>query len=234
MQGRPLRGTLRIGALILAALILLIVSYFIAALGFALFPAAGRSQQADGEPAVYVCTSLAHADIIVPSQDPLIDWSSLLAATPPGLPVEAYLAFGWGDLRFFLETPRWADVRLPVALGALAGLHDTAIRVVAVNEPADDPDCRSLHVDRAGRQALIDHIRGSLATEATPRPVAQSGFEAYYLARGRYGPLRTCNQWVAEALAAAGLPHARFATFSVSIIWPLVEKSQSGMQKNID
>jgi uncharacterized protein (TIGR02117 family) len=228
---RALRGTLRIGALFLAALVLLIVSYFVAALVSALFPAAGRSQQADGEPLVYVCTSLAHADIIMPSQDPLIDWSSLLTATLPGLPAEAYLAFGWGDLRFFLETPRWADVRLPVALGALAGLHDTAIRVIAVDQPAGEADCQSLRVDRAGRQALIDHIRASLANPAMPQPVAQSGFEAYYLAKGRYGLLRTCNQWVSEALAAAGLPHARFAPFSFSILWPLVEKRQSGVQK---
>jgi len=228
MLRRALRGTLSIGALILAAVILLIVSHFVAALGFALFPATGRPQQADGEPVVYVCTSLAHADIVMPSRDPLIDWSSLLPATPPGLPAEAYLAFGWGDLRFFLETPRWADVRLPIALGALAGLHDTAIRVVAVNQPVGDPDCYALRVDRAGRQALIDYIRASLANEDGPQPVVQSDFEAYYLAKGRYGPLRTCNQWVADALAVAGLPHARFAPFSFSIIWPLAERRQTG------
>jgi uncharacterized protein (TIGR02117 family) len=221
---RALRGTLRIGALFLAALVLLIVSYFAAALVSALFPDAGRAQQADGEPLVYVCTSLAHADIIMPSQDPLIDWASILPAIPPGLPSETYLAFGWGDLRFFLETPRWADIRISVALGALAGLHDTAIRVVPVNQPADDPDCHALRVDRAGRQALINHIRASLAGEAAPQPVALSGFETYYLAKGRYGPLRTCNQWVAEALADAGLPHALFAPFSFSIIWPLAKE----------
>lgn len=214
-----IRGAFRTGARLFAALLLLAVLYFIAALGFALFPASGRPQQADGEPVVYVCTSLAHADIVMPSRDPLIDWSALFpAVTPPGLPAEAYLAFGWGDLRFFRETPTWADVRLPIALGALAGLNDTALRVVAVNPPSADPDCQPLRIDRAGRQALIDHIRATLVQQ---QPVVQTGLEAYYLAKGRYSPLRTCNQWVAEALAAAGLPHARFAPFSYSITWPL-------------
>jgi uncharacterized protein (TIGR02117 family) len=224
MLGRALRGTLRIVALSLTAILLFLASYIITALGFALVPDAGRAQQADGEPPIYVCTSLAHADIVMPSKDPLIDWHSLLPALPPRLPGEAYLAFGWGDLRFFLEAPRWADVRMSVALGALAGLHDTAIRVVPVNQPADDPDCHALRVDRAGRQALITHIRASLAGEASPQPVARSGFETYYLAKGRYGPLRTCNQWVAEALADAGLPQAIFAPFSFSIIWPLAKE----------
>lgn len=216
------RHALRFGAHLLVSLALSVFLYFLAALGFALFPAAGRSQQADGEPSVYVCTSLAHADILMPSRDPLIDWSTLFpAVVPPGLPSEAYLAVGWGDLRFFRETPTWGDVRLSVALAALTGLNDTALRVMAVNPPVNDPECLPLRIDRAGRQALIDHIRFSLPTEAPPPPVAQSGLEAYYLAKGRYSPLRTCNQWAADALAAAGLPHARFAPFSFSVTWPL-------------
>lgn len=227
-----MRGALRFGARIVAAIALLALLYVIAALGFALFPASGRpQQQAESEPLVYVCTSLAHADIVMPSRDPLIDWSPLFpAVTPQGLPAEAYLAFGWGDLRFFQETPTWADVRLPVALGALAGLHDTALRVIAVDPPSGDADCRALRVDRQGRQALIDHVRASLADGAPSQPVAQAGLEAYYLAKGRYGPLRTCNQWVAEGLAAAGLPYARFAPFSFSITWPLTMTAQTAAE----
>jgi uncharacterized protein (TIGR02117 family) len=218
---RALRFFLRF----LAALVPLAILYFATALGFALFPASGRAQQAGGEPVVYVCTTLAHADIIMPSQDPLVDWSAVFpAASPRDLPAHAYLAFGWGDLRFFRETPSWADVSFSTALGALAGFNDTALRVMAVNPPTDDPDCRPLVIDRAGRQAVIAHILKTLVPEASGRPQRRPGgaaFEAYYLANGRYGPLRTCNQWMAEALAAAGLPYARFAPFSFSITWPL-------------
>lgn len=217
-----MRGVLRFAARLFAAVALLPALYLIAALGFALFPSSGRPQQADGEPLVYVCTSLAHADILLPSRDPLIDWSSLFpAVTPPGLPAEAYIAVGWGDLRFFREVPSWAEVKPAIALSALAGLNDTALRVMAMRPPTNDPDCRALRVDRAGRQALIDHIRASLADETQPQPAAQARLEAYYLAKGRYSPLRTCNQWVAEAFAKAGLPYARFAPFSISVTWPL-------------
>jgi uncharacterized protein (TIGR02117 family) len=214
-----MRGAIRFGVRLLAALLLLIVLYLIAALGFALLPVSGRPQQAESEPVVYVCTSLTHADIVLPSHDPLIDWSALFpTVVRPNLPDEAYLAFGWGDLRFFRETPSWADVRPAIALSALVGLNDTALRVMAVNPPVNNPECMPLAVDRAGRQALIDHIRATFADET---PAAQDRLEAYYIAKGRYSPLRTCNQWVAEGLAAAGLPYARFAPFSFSINWPL-------------
>ena len=210
-----MRGAIRI----LAALVILSVLYVAIALGFALLPEAGRPQQAESEPLVYVCTSLAHADIVLPSRDPLVDWSPLFPAVArPDLPAESYLAFGWGDLRFFRETPNWSDVRPAIALSALAGLNDTALRVVAVNPPANDPECMPLNVDRAGRQAMIDHVR---ATGSDPTPAAQNRLEADYIAKGRSSPLRTCNQWVAEGLAAAGLPYARFAPFSFSITWPL-------------
>lgn len=216
---------LRFATRFLAVFALPALAYLIAALGFALLPAAGRPQQAEGEPVVYVCASLAHADIMMPSRDPLIDWRTLFpTVVPPALPADAYLAVGWGDLRFFRETETWADVKLTTALSALAGLNDTALRVMAVNPPAADPECRPLRIDRAGRQALIEHIRASLADEAQHLPAAQTGLEAYYLARGRYSPLRTSNQWVADALAAAGLPYARFAPFSFSVTWPLNSK----------
>jgi uncharacterized protein (TIGR02117 family) len=214
-----MRGAIRFGIRLLAALLLLILLYLIAALGFALLPVSGRAQQADGELVVYVCTSPAHADIVLPSRDPLIDWSALLPdVARPDLQPEAYLAFGWGDLRFFSEVPDWSDVRPSIAFSALVGLNETALRVVAVNPPEDDPECIPLTVDRAGRQALIDHIRATLSDVT---PMAQDRLEAYYIAKGRYSPLRTCNQWGAEGLASAGLPHARFAPFSFSITWPL-------------
>lgn len=218
-----MRGALRIGARFIVLLLLLAVAYGAAAFGFALLPAAGRPQQASSEPVIYVCTTLAHADILMPRRDPLIDWGALFpAVTPSGLRDDAYLAFGWGDLRFFRETPTWADVKFSTALGALLGLHETAVRVIAVMPPTSDPDCRPLVVDRPGRQVLIGHILTTLVSdEPRQEPVAQTGLEAYYLAKGRYSPLHTCNQWVADGLAAAGLPHARFAPFSFCIMWPL-------------
>jgi uncharacterized protein (TIGR02117 family) len=206
------------------------VLYALVALVFALAPLPGRLQEAGDEPPVFVCASLAHTDIVLPSHDPLIDWGAFFpAAAPPGLSAQAFLAFGWGDLRFFRETPNWSDVRISTAFGALAGLNATALRVVAVNPPEGNPNCLKLHVDRAGRQALIEHIRATLQPDDAGQPQWQpggTGAEAYYIAKGRYGPLRTCNQWTAEALAAAGLPHAYFAPFGFSVTWPASKASR--------
>lgn len=229
MRPRPrslARSLVRLLAGIIGMPLLLLVAYALAALAFALFPTSGRPQQMKGdEPVLYVCASLAHTDILLPIRDPLIDWQALFPANvPDGLPSDAYLAIGWGDLAFFRDTPTWADVKVSVALDALLGGHATAFRVVAVNPPATGGECRSLKVDQAGRQALIDHVLSNLVRDPAGRPLLQPGSTwpiAYYLTEGRYGPFDTCNQWAASALAAADLPHARFAPFSFSVIWPL-------------
>jgi uncharacterized protein (TIGR02117 family) len=219
------RRSLRFLVAVIAVPVLVLLAFALTALACALLPLQGRVQQADGEPPVYLCASLAHTDIMMPSRAPLMDWGSVFpAVAPPGLPSQTYLAFGWGDLRFFRETPTWGDVRISTALGALAGQHDTALRVVAVNPPEHNPACLRLRIDRAGRQALIDHIRATLLLDAAGQPQSQrdgTQLQAYYLAKGRYSALRTCNQWAAEALGAAGLPHAFFAPFSFSVTWPV-------------
>lgn len=221
-----LRFVARLVAGIVGVPLLLLLAYVLASVAFALFPASGRPQQMKGgEPVLYVCASLAHTDILLPIRDPLIDWRALFPDNvPDGLPSDAYLAIGWGDLAFYRETPTWADVKVSVALEALLGGHATAFRVVAVNPPTAGGECRSIKVDQAGRQAVIDHVVSKLVRDAAGRPLMQPGSRwpiAYYLTEGRYGLFHTCNQWAASALAAAGLPHARFAPFSFSVMWPL-------------
>jgi len=222
----PARFLARLLAGVIGVPVLLLLAYALAAIAFALLPVSGRPQQLKGdEPVLYVCASLAHTDILLPIRDPLIDWRALFPDNvPDGLPSDAYLAIGWGDLAFYRETPTWADVKISVALDALLGGHATAFRVVAVNPPEAGGECRSLKVDQAGRQAVIDRVLSKLVRDAAGRPLMQPGSTwpiAYYLTKGRYGPFDTCNQWAASALAAAGLPHAKFAPFSFSVMWPL-------------
>jgi uncharacterized protein (TIGR02117 family) len=210
----------------LGLMILLFGGFVAAALVAVNFPVEGRTQvNADREPAVYVCADAAHADILLPSRDPLIDWTSVFGGSlQPELPVEAYLSIGWGDLVFFNETPTWGDVRPHTAALALAGFHPTAIRVVAVKPPNQLSDCRRLLVDSGGRKAIINYIIGSLQLNSLGQARKQPGgsrYEAYFLAHGSYSPLRTCNQWASDALSAAGLPHAKFAPFSFGVVWPL-------------
>ena len=205
----------------------LLALYGLAALAFALLPVSGRVQSiADGDRIILACASIAHTDIVVPIDDDAGDWSRTFAAATFDMPRSADLAIGWGDFRFYRDTPVWADMRLSTALKALAGLGPTTVHVIAIDPPADTSDCIKIAVDRAGRQALARFIDDTVETDSGgyPRVLdAPHAGEVFYAAKGRYSPWRTCNVWASEALAKAGMPVALWAPFSFDVTWPLMQ-----------
>ncbi|OWJ65281.1 DUF2459 domain-containing protein [Inquilinus limosus] len=206
----------------------LAVLYIAVATALALLPLGGRAQQvAAGDPPAYVCATLTHSDIVLPARDDLADWTAVFPdAAPVAFVPNLHVAFGWGDLTFYRETPRWADLRFRTAMAALFGGGPSALHVAYVMDPATAPGCKRLALDRAGRQALVDTIRGTAALGPDGRgvlaaPAGTGTYEAFYAAHGTYRPWRTCNVWTADALRAAGAPTALWAPFSFGVMWPL-------------
>jgi uncharacterized protein (TIGR02117 family) len=220
-----IRTAAKWGARAASGLAGLVALYGLAALACALAPTSGRPQQpGPSDPAVFVCASATHADLVVPIRDDGVDRTGAFAAVTGDVPDSAWLAFGWGDYGVYRDTPRWADLRPGVAFAALAGLGPTTLHVLAVNPPRADGSCQRVGVDRAGRQALARFIRATVEDDAAGLPRlldSPRAGEAFYAAHGRYSPFHTCNGWAAEALAAAGLPAARWAPFSFGVTWPL-------------
>jgi uncharacterized protein (TIGR02117 family) len=225
---KALRLLLATVAALAAGLLGLAALYLAVAVVSALLPLGGRVQQtAASDPPAHVCATLTHTDIVLPARDGLIDWTAVF---PDGVPVgfvpNLHVAFGWGDLTFYRETPSWADLRFSTAMAALFGGGPSALHVAYVLDPAGVPGCVRLALDRAGREALIETIRGTAALGPDGRgvlaaPPGTGTYEAFYAASGTYRPWRTCNVWTAEALRAAGAPTALWAPFSFGVMWPL-------------
>ena len=226
----PTRSLAKPAAWVLSTPILLVLLYGLAAFASALLPAKGRPQSlAADDPALFVCASLAHADIVVPLNDEAGQWRAAFYAVAGNVPDSAYLAIGWGDLGFYRDTPRWSDLSAKTAFRALAGLGPTTLHVLAVNAPTQASACVKIRVDRQGREALSHFILATAQNDVSghPRLIASPrAGEAFYAAKGRYSPWRTCNVWASQALAAAGMPAARWAPFSFDVMWPLGRGAQ--------
>jgi uncharacterized protein (TIGR02117 family) len=215
-------------AALLSAVLGFAVLYIVTALGLALIPMGGRPQQAaTGEAPAYVCASLAHTDIVLPAKDGPVDWSTVFPDAAPGFSrPDLYVAFGWGDLTFYRDTPSWADLRFSTAMAALFGGGPSALHVGYVLDPAGIPACTRLALDQDGRAALGHFIRDTAVLDTEGRavlaaPPGTGTYEAFYAAQGHYRPWRTCNVWTEEALRAAGAPTAVWAPFPFGVMWPL-------------
>lgn len=203
-------------------------AYVGAAIMAATLLARGSNAPAEaGEPLIFVCATPFHAEILLPVEDGAADWREVFPdLLPEEIPAGAMLAFGWGDLGFFRDVPEWTDLTFSSAVAALSGLNEVAMRVSVVMPPSPSAECRPLHVDKAARSRLAQHILSTFARGdggGVLRHDGGSRFTGFFAAHGRYSPFRTCNQWVADAMAEAGLPHAPFAPFSFGVLWPLGE-----------
>ena len=121
-----------------------------------------------------------------------------------------YLEVGWGDRDAYP-----AD-RLTVGLALKAALvsRGSALRVSGFDEPLLERfrgiEVVELRLSTPGLDALAEFIEASHVTDAAGQPIrssrARDGSAAFYLGRGRFHALNTCNSWTARALQTAGLP----------------------------
>ena len=72
---------------------------------------------------IYIANNGVHADIVMPVKAQGLDWAPILPrsdfASPS--PDAQWVAFGSGEKRVYLETPRWRDIRPRTVWAALTG-----------------------------------------------------------------------------------------------------------------
>jgi uncharacterized protein (TIGR02117 family) len=162
-----------------------------------------------------------HVSLVLPAGE----WPRELALAPYGVDVSQarFVAFGWGERRFYMETRTFADADLATGLRALAWNADTVVHATfldAVDET--HPRVRTLTVGPAQLDALNAYVRDAFAGAAPE--AAGEGFglaDAFFRANGTYSPIATCNEWVGAALRAAGIPIGAWTPLSQSLLWRL-------------
>ena len=161
-----------------------------------------------------------HTGLVLPKVAAGIDWRTLLPGRDLANPRYArydHVAIGWGDRRFYIETPTWADVRPLTVLAAAVGSGQTVLHVEHIAMPEARPDSRIVLLRPAEYRRLAAFIRNSLATGGAHRP-GYTVDDAFYTATGRYDAVRTCNAWTGAALRAAGVRMGAWTPFPVTVL----------------
>lgn len=170
------------------------------------------------EVTIYVRTNGAHTDIVMPKNVNLpnsvvsFNWNNLVNDTLFH-DVDSsykYVAVGWGDKGFYLNTPEWKDLRLSTAFKAAFGLGGTAMHVTYYRHmEADGESTKAIKISALCYQSLIAEITQSFdLQDGTPKLIPHPAYGAhdnYFEARGHYSLFKTCNTWTGNTLHKANI-----------------------------
>nr|WP_298896695.1 DUF2459 domain-containing protein [uncultured Altererythrobacter sp.] len=148
-----------------------------------------------------------HTAIVMPAISAQKDWREDFPSDDVLAPNRPYthVSVSWGEREVFLNTPTWWDLSLPVALNAATG-GDGLLHVSHYIRPAPSPDHRKLMISHAEYGRLVGLIEREILP-AGERAVYRgySDYDVFYDAPGTYHIGNTCNQWVSDTLADAGI-----------------------------
>lgn len=230
------RGSLRIRRVLLTVLLTLLALpclYLLGAVAGAFVPRNPDWQEPSQGVLVFVRSNGVHVDLVLPAQ---VAGQVLYRMVPPehvATPASAsgWIAFGWGQREFYLETPRWSDLTAGNTMRAVFG-GSAVMHVEHGGQPRPSRDMRPLLLGLEAYGRLVAYVTDSFAVHADGKsmPIAGAGYgrnDVFYEATGRYSALRTSNQWAADALAAAGVKIGFWTPFALGIMWRFRETSES-------
>lgn len=187
---------------------------------------------------IFVRSNEIHTDLVLPvaGDDPAIDWRTRF---PPrhfqaDVSRHRYVAIGWGNRQFYVETPRWADLKVSSAVGALCWPSEAVLHVEYLTHVAAGEHFREVQISREQYRDLaefVDSSIGAIDAEGAAAPATTVTYhrsDRFYLATGRYHAFNTCNQWTGRGLAAAGAPVGIWTPLKPHVLWHLPAATDPG------
>jgi len=177
------------------------------------------------EIAIYVMTNGVHTDIVVPAVTEQINWTKEInyQNTLEADSTYQFLAIGWGDKKFYLETPEFSDLKLSNGLRAISGLSTSAMHTTYYKNIREDASCKKIMISHAQYKQLIEYILNSFKKDAAGHLInVKSNIhydigDAFYEAEGSYSVFKTCNTWANAALKACGQRSCLWTIFDTGI-----------------
>ncbi|MEL1250490.1 DUF2459 domain-containing protein [Aurantiacibacter gilvus] len=230
-----MRRLLRLLAGVLVMLALLVVGYPLAAWVGSSIPESGSAAPPapDAETIeIMVETNGTHTSIVVPIVSHAKDWrESFPSASRPRRDghVPTHLSIGWGEREVFLNVPTWGDLDAGTALRIATVGGDPLVRVSHYVRPGASENHRPLSISMDQYRTLVSAIERTLpdVPPGETREILRGTYvdDAYYEAEGSYSLTNTCNTWVGDTLAEAGVEMGMWTPFAGGVMkWiPLPE-----------
>lgn len=208
-----------LGYFILALLLYVIIGYILSIIKI------DEEPNAKDEVDIYILTNGMHTDIVVPTTTDIIDWSKFIKYehTKVANNTYKYLALGWGDKGFYLNTPTWSDLTFSTAFKAASGLSTTAMHTTYYKNMMENDQCKKIKISTSQYKRLVHYIKESFLIQENGKfkhiitNANYSDTDAFYEAQGKYSLFKTCNSWANSALKESGQKAALWTALDTGI-----------------
>jgi uncharacterized protein (TIGR02117 family) len=224
-MNKRLKQALKFTGRFILGIFAFIVLYVLMAFILAHIPVNSNPEKSD-EVAIYINSNGVHTDIIVPIKNDVKDWTQEIRydQTKSKDSIMEYIAFGWGDKGFYLETPEWSDLKASTAFKAAFYLSTSAMHTRFYNEVKEDDECVKVTISKKDYQYLVKYIEDSFALDADNKVqwIANQSYgqyDAFYEANRKYSLFYTCNTWANNALKAAHQKAALWTPYDKGIFY---------------
>lgn len=189
----------------------LISTWLLAALALPLFVVNSKPVPGN-DVAIYIQTNGDHTDIIVPVRNRIKDWTAEMSYqhTISKDTTCNYVAVGWGDKGFYLNTPTWSQLKFSTAFKAAFWLGTSAVHATFCKNLHESAHCKKLMLSNKQYTALVNYIDNTFRRGASNQTInikTTANYDtddAFYEAKGTYNLFYTCNTWANDALKACG------------------------------
>jgi uncharacterized protein (TIGR02117 family) len=178
---------------------------------------------------VYLLKSGPHTDFFVKAKTDVHDWTfdfpyANNADPDTSLP---WLAIGWGDKGFYLNTPTWADLTVSTAVSAATGLGTAGVHATYYYTVPEDRPIVQLQLTENQYRRLCTYITRTLMADENGRrimleplkPGVNYEHDRYYDAHGTYSMVHTCNTWINNGLKISGQRACLWTGFAEGIFY---------------
>jgi uncharacterized protein (TIGR02117 family) len=211
---------------VLGLLLGLILLYLLAAYILPKISVNSNKANKNADVEIYILTNGVHTDLVLPIKSDEIDWSKLIKFENTLLKdtLMKYVAFGWGDKGFYLETPTWSDLKISVALKAAFYLGKSAMHTTFYKEMNESKTCVRIKISKAEYVALINYISESFQRDVNGEVMhiknhSYGDNDAFYEAKRVYGLFYTCNTWANNGLKSCGQKACLWTPFDKGIFY---------------
>ncbi|MEM6725187.1 MAG: DUF2459 domain-containing protein [Bacteroidota bacterium] len=182
-------------------------------------PVNRSKQEENGSKTLYASSNGVHVDLILAVADMDPELRALLNPAPS----VQFIGFGWGDRKFYLETPTWGDLTLYNFMNSFFWPSSSLVHVTFHKHAYKNWKQLSASEEQVVQlsQALQSGFAIDPAGRITELPgTGYSNNDTFFEGAGSYTLFRTCNVWTNQKMKQADLPAVLWTPFP----WPVMRR----------